>query len=355
METRYLTIRREAPDEEIMQIAAALLREGRLVAFPTETVYGLGANGLDCAAVKAIYLAKGRPSDNPLILHIAKPEDAARLAREINANARALMAAFWPGPLTLVLPRRDSVPDAVTGGLDSVAIRLPNCPVARRLIELAGVPIAAPSANTSGRPSPTTAQAVIDDLAGRIDAVLDGGPCGIGLESTVVDCTTPVPTILRPGGITREQLEAVLGEVEIDAALTQPKETPRSPGMKYKHYAPKAPLFLFEGEAEATAAALLAEVKAALGRGEKVGALVDETTALLLPQETVTVCYGPRGDIKAAAARLYTALRSFDRQAVAVIYATGVAEDGLGLALMNRLRKASGYQIRCIKGGVDHG
>lgn len=352
VQTSYLRIGQQNETEATLRTAADLIRQGRLVAFPTETVYGLGANGLDPAAVKAIYQAKGRPSDNPLILHIAKPEDALLLAREVNANAQALMRAFWPGPLTLVLPRRACVPDGVTGGLDSVAIRLPASAVARRLIELSGVPIAAPSANTSGRPSPTTAQAVLDDLDGKIDAIVDGGACGIGLESTVVDCTTPVPTILRPGGITREQLQTVLGEVELDAALASPEQTPRSPGMKYKHYAPKAPLLLLEGPAQSVAAELRERVQRSLAQGQTVGALADEATLADLPAEVVAVSYGPRGDLAGAAAGLYSALRRFDKKKVDLIYAAGVPEDGIGLAVMNRLRKASGYRIERIAGGA---
>ena len=350
MQTRYLPLKNDAADEAVLQEAAKLLRSGGLVAFPTETVYGLGANGLDEKAVAGIYQAKGRPSDNPLILHIAKIEDLNLIVRDVNANARALIAAFWPGPLTLVLPRRESVPDCVTGGLDTVAVRLPDSFIARRLIELAGVPVAAPSANTSGRPSPTTAQAVLDDLSGKIAAVLDGGPCGIGLESTVVDCTTPVPTILRPGGVTQEQLKAVLGEVETDAALASPALTPRSPGMKYKHYAPKAPLILFEGEVEAVERALLKEVAISLQRGIRTGVLADNETVSGLPEQVLSVSLGARGDLAAAAAGLYNALRDFDQKEVEVIYAAAVAEEGIGLALMNRLRKASGHHILQVRG-----
>ncbi len=353
MQTHYLLLKNDAADEAVLQEAAKLLQSGELVAFPTETVYGLGANGLDEDAVAAIYNAKGRPSDNPLILHIAKTADLKLIVREVNANARALIEAFWPGPLTLVLPRRENVPDCVTGGLDTVAVRLPDNFIARRLIELAGVPIAAPSANTSGRPSPTTAQAVLDDLSGKIAAVLDGGACGIGLESTVVDCTTPVPTILRPGGVTQEQLSAVVGAVETDAALAAPELTPRSPGMKYKHYAPKAPLLLFEGEAEAVECALLKEVAASIQRGIRTGVLADCETVSKLPEQAVSVSLGARGDLAAAAAGLYTALRDFDQKEVEVIYAAAVSEDGIGLALMNRLRKASGYHILQVRGGVQ--
>lgn len=352
MQTRYLRLTHDAAqDETVLQDAAELLRNGELVAFPTETVYGLGANGLDEKAVAEIYRAKGRPSDNPLILHLSDAKDLLSVASAVNANAQALIDAFWPGPLTLVLPRRANVPDCVTGGLETVAVRLPDSRVARRLIELSGVPVAAPSANTSGKPSPTTAQAVLEDLSGRIAAVIDGGACGIGLESTVVDCTTPVPTILRPGGITQEQLEAVLGEVELDAALASPEAKPRAPGMKYKHYAPQAPLFLLEGEIEAVEKKMLQEVCAALRQGKRTGVLADDRLLEKLPEQAIAVSSGSRGDVVAAAAGLYSALRSFDTLDVDVIYAAGTTEKGLGLALMNRLRKASGYHIITVEGG----
>lgn len=343
METKYYLVDKEHPDKRILAEAAAILRRGGLVAFPTETVYGLGANGLDAQAAARIYAAKGRPSDNPLILHIADSGDVALLARRIPANAAALMARYWPGPLTIVLDRTDVVPDAVTGGLSTVAVRLPASTVARELIRLAGVPVAAPSANTSGRPSPTTAQAVLADLSGRIDAVLDAGPCDIGVESTVVDCTTPVPTLLRPGGITLEMLLETLGEVELDPALAQSTATPRSPGMKYTHYAPAAPMTLVEGAG--AAAMVRRKVAEALAAGWRVGAVVSAETAALLPPAVVKAVYGPRGDAAAIAANLYQALRHFDACPVDIIYAEGITESGLGLAVMNRLRKAAGYRI----------
>ena len=247
MKTGYYKVDPQKPDIRILSQAADVLKKGGLVAFPTETVYGLGANGLDPNAVAGIFAAKGRPSDNPLILHISQASEVEKLALEVPPNARALMDKFWPGPLTLVLPRAKAVPDIVTGGLDSVGIRLPDSVVARELIGLAGVPLAAPSANTSGRPSPTTGQDVLADLAGKINMVIDAGPCGIGVESTVVDCTTPVPTLLRPGGVTVEMLIDVLGEVRIDASLSNSHLVPKSPGMKYTHYAPAAEMFLVEG------------------------------------------------------------------------------------------------------------
>jgi L-threonylcarbamoyladenylate synthase len=345
MNTRHYIVDRDKPDFRLLDQAAAVLRQGGLVAFPTETVYGLGANGLDPRAVARIFAAKGRPADNPLILHIADSHEVAKLAKKVTANAAALMAKYWPGPLTVVLARTRLVPDAATGGLDTVAIRLPDSTVARELIRLAGVPVAAPSANTSGRPSPTTAEDVLADLAGRIEVIIDAGPCGIGVESTVVDCTTPVPTLLRPGGVTLEMLAETLGEVEVDPALGGEHVRPRAPGMKYTHYAPAAPMTLYEGEAEAVAAAIAAEAARLAVAGRRVGAVVSDETARLLPAGTEKAPYGARGDLDAAAAGLYTALRRFDAAPVDVILAEGVAESGIGLAVMNRMRKASGYNI----------
>jgi L-threonylcarbamoyladenylate synthase len=345
MDTKHFVVDRDKPDLRILDQAAAVLRQGGLVAFPTETVYGLGANGLDPRAVARIFAAKGRPADNPLILHIADGHEVNKLAARVPANAAALMAKYWPGPLTVVLARTRLVPDAATGGLDTVAVRLPASTVARELIRLAGVPVAAPSANTSGRPSPTTAQAVLADMDRRIEVVLDAGPCGIGVESTVVDCTTPVPTLLRPGGVTLEMLMDTLGEVEVDPALGGDDFVPRAPGMKYTHYAPAVPMTLYEGDAAAVAAALAGDTGRLAASGRRVGAVVSAETAALLPREAETAVYGARGDLDAAAAGLYSALRHFDAAPVDIILAEGVAEAGLGLAVMNRMRKAAGYKI----------
>ena len=348
MDTRYYIVDRDKPDFRIMAQAADVLRQGGLVAFPTETVYGLGANGLDPRAVARIFAAKGRPADNPLILHIAERHEVGKLARKVPANAKALMEKYWPGPLTVVLARTGIVPDIVTGGLDTVAIRLPASSVARELIRLAGVPVAGPSANTSGRPSPTTAQDVMADMAGKIEVIVDAGPCGIGVESTVVDCTTPVPTLLRPGGVTLEMLMETLGEVEVDPALGGEDFAPRSPGMKYTHYAPAAPMTLFEGEVDKVAAALAHEADRLLAAGKRVGAVTTLETAPLLASRVAAVSLGSRENVEEAAANLYSALRHFDTEKVDVILAEGLPEAGLGLAVMNRLRKAAGYNIvRC--------
>ena len=250
METKRIIIedRNHIKDEELKE-AASILRSGGLVAFPTETVYGLGGNALDEDAARKIYAAKGRPSDNPLIAHVSCVEEVAPLVKEIPEAGRKLMEAFWPGPLTMIFPKSEKVPYGTTGGLDTVAIRMPDDPVANRLIALAGVPVAAPSANTSGRPSPTTADHVWQDMNGRIEMIIDGGPVGIGVESTIVDVSSAVPAVLRPGAITMEMLAEVLGEVSVDPAILGPLSAdvrPKAPGMKYKHYAPKADLTLVE-------------------------------------------------------------------------------------------------------------
>ncbi|CUH95478.1 putative tRNA threonylcarbamoyladenosine biosynthesis protein YwlC [Propionispora sp. 2/2-37] len=343
MNTEHIIVNRKHPDKHCLRRAAQYLRQGGLVAFPTETVYGLGANGLDREAVANIFKAKGRPGDNPLILHIAERDEVGKLAAAISANAALLMDTYWPGPLTVILPRQPVVPDMVTGGLDTVAIRLPDSVVARALIRLAGVPVAAPSANISGRPSPTNAGDVLADMNGKIAAVVDAGDCNIGVESTIVDCTTPVPTLLRPGGITLEMLFETLGEVEVDPALVKEDEIPKAPGMKYTHYAPLAPMTLVEGATQ-TPQILLREINRALTCNKRVGAVVSEETAAILPDNVILAVWGKREDTAAAAAALYTVLRYFDDKPVDMIYAEGITEKGLGLAVMNRLRKASGYR-----------
>lgn len=341
METKVLKVGK-LPSAAIAE-AAAVIKRGGLVAFPTETVYGLGGNGLDGAASAGIYRAKGRPSDNPLILHISDMAMLQKIAAEVTDTAKKIMAAFCPGPITMILKRQAVVPTTITGGLDTVGIRLPDNDIARALIRQAGVPIAAPSANVSGRPSPTTAQAVSRDLDGKIDLILDGGPCLFGVESTIVDCTSEVPTVLRPGAITMEMLRAVLGEVRLDPALVGAAAVPKAPGMKYTHYAPKAPLTLVEGPAERMAGAFSREIKRLEAAGHTVGLIVSREVAAALQHEPVAI-YGSQGDLEAAAANLYEALRSFDDKAVDVLLAEGTAENGIGLAVMNRLHKASGFR-----------
>lgn len=345
MQTKYYKIDPANPDNAILTEAAELIRKGELVAFPTETVYGLGANGLDAEAVTKIFRAKGRPADNPLILHIHDTAKIYDLAASVPASAKRLAERYWPGPLTVIVERQSQVPNAVTGGLNTVAVRLPSSPVARELIRLAGVPIAAPSANTSGRPSPTTARDVLADLDGKVAAVIDAGACEIGVESTVVDCTTPVPTLLRPGGVTYEMLIETLGDIEVDPTLAGSQAIPKSPGMKYTHYAPLAPMVLIEAEPAVAAVLVNREINQALAEGKTVGAIVSSELAVNLPPAALTEVYGSRADAAGIAANLYTALRSFDDKAVDIIYAEGIAEQGLGLAVMNRLRKAAGYRI----------
>lgn len=360
MQTCYWKLQNNEQDAEVMAQAAKLIQAGEVVAFPTETVYGLGANGLNSEAVAKIFAAKGRPNDNPLILHIADVKDVAPLTTGLNENAKALMEAFWPGPLTLVINKSEIVPDAVSAGLPTVAVRYPANKFAQQLIKACGCPVAAPSANISGRPSPTNAQDVWEDMQGKVAAVLDGGNCGIGLESTVVDTTEPVPVILRPGGITYEMLTEVLGAVEIDPALQgDANYKPKAPGMKYRHYAPKSAMYLLEGEA----AGLLPKMAVnALEEGKRVGVLCSRATAEALgANENVLAKEGegsenllvsPWGDsLEELAANLFYLLRDFDRTMPDVILAEGVSESGIGLAVMNRMRKAAGYQIVSLEDG----
>lgn len=332
--------------EQALEQGAELLRAGKLVAFPTETVYGLGANAWDPEAVASIFLAKGRPADNPLIVHVASMAMVDELAREIPQHAKLLMQAFWPGPISLVLPRRPRVPDITTAGLDTVAIRWPNHPVATALIERAAVPIAAPSANRSGRPSPTTAQHVWDDLGRGVDLIIDAGMAAIGLESTVVDVSGPQPALLRPGAVTLEELRQVVGPLLVPPQLQeQASGEVRSPGMKYTHYAPRAPLHLYLGEEQAIVTAMALQAKQLTEQGERVGVLTFDEFLGSFPQLTV-LSLGSRRDLSQAAARLYRLLRQFDEQQVDIILAQGVKSDaGIGMALLNRLSKASGYRL----------
>lgn len=349
MKTRLWRLAKNQENEKQLREAAELIRQGEVVAFPTETVYGLGANGLDGEAVRKIFAAKGRPADNPLILHIAEKDEIEKLTTGLSANAQVLMQAFMPGPLTIVVPKSAIIPDEVSAGLDTVAVRMPEHPVARKLIKMSGCPIAAPSANKSGKPSPTNAQDVLEDMDGVIAGILDGGRSDIGVESTVVDTTTPVPMILRPGGITREMLEEVLGAVEIDPALDGSVESrPKAPGMKYRHYAPQAPMYLFVGQ---EAGKHLAKAAAeCLGNGQKVGVLIDEETAAILPKSKNMVIKNWDDDAAVLAENLYSWLRAFDHEKVGIILAKGVDESGLGLALMNRMRKAAGNNVLRAEG-----
>lgn len=346
MQTQLWKVDPNNIDQEIIAQAAELIKRGEVVAFPTETVYGLGADGLNPDAVRAIFTAKGRPADNPLILHICRIADLSRIAAEIPDQARQLMERFWPGPLTVVLPRTELVPDVVTAGLDTVAIRMPSHPVAQALIAASGVPLAAPSANLSGKPSPTRAEHVWEDLQGRIAGLIDAGPVEIGLESTVLDLSGEVPYLLRPGGISREQLEAVLGEVRI-AGEVEDQETPKAPGMKYRHYAPRAPLYVVSAETSAEIAALLQSlVNEAQRGGERVGLIVsEETRAFLTVEAAETRVIGSRENLAEVAHNLFGILRDLDQTAVTVIYAEGFPPTGVGAAVMNRLYKAAGGRL----------
>ena len=326
--------------------AASLLRAGQVVGFPTETVYGLGANALDADAVRRIFAAKGRPADNPLIVHISALDQLSALIEgNLPENARKLAAACWPGPLTMLLRRSAAVPDVVTAGLPTVGIRMPSHPIARALIDAARRPIAAPSANRSGRPSPTTAAHVYADMDGRVPLILDGGSCAVGVESTVLDVTCEVPRILRPGGVTAEQVATICGAVEVDGAVMRPLaegEKPRSPGMKYRHYAPQGALTIVRGQAEAVAARIAALYDAAEAAGQ---------TALILALDGHAALYGDRrrlslgADEAEMAARLFAALREADELGAQALFSEAVSTDGVGLAVMNRLGRAAAFHV----------
>ncbi len=335
MDTRLLTA-----DRDGIETAGALLKDGALVAIPTETVYGLAANAMDAAAVSRIFEAKGRPGDNPLIVHIADMADWAPLVTHIPDSAKALADAFWPGPLTIILPAAPCIPKEVTAGLTTVAVRFPAHPVARAVITAAGCPLAAPSANRSGSPSPTTAMRVMEDMDGRIAAVLDGGDCDVGVESTVIDMSTDTPRLLRPGGVTPDQLRAVLGELVIDPAVTAALEagaTAASPGMKYKHYAPKTRVVLVKAPAEKFAAF----VNSKIAENPLALAFDGEEAALTVPFLT----YGARGDHTAQARNVFDALRRADDMGAAVMYAACPTPEGVGLAVYNRLLRAAAFEV----------
>lgn len=328
--------------DEALTKAAEFIKKGGLVAFPTETVYGLGGDGLNSEAASKIYKAKGRPSDNPLILHINDQKMLHKIVNDVNSMAKKIMTAFCPGPITLILPKSDIVPSSVTGGLDTVAVRMPDNDIARELIRLSNTPIAAPSANISGRPSPTTAQAVYNDLHDRIDMILDGGACHFGVESTIVDCTEDVPIILRPGAITKEMLEELFPVVKIDKAIIGENVVPKAPGMKYKHYAPKANMILFEGSSAKMADAIANKIADYEREGKKVGLVVSSEVAEKLQHEN-TAIYGNQEDLLTIASDIYECLCFFDDKDVDIILAEGTTDKGIGLAIMNRLHKASGF------------
>lgn len=330
-----------------LQKAADLLKAGGLVASPTETVYGLCANALNEEAVKKIYVAKGRPSDNPLIVHIADLSMLQPLVKEISPIAKTLMRAFWPGPMTLIFKASPLIPKVVTGGLDTVAIRFPSDPTIAKLIKTSGLPLAAPSANTSGKPSPTNFARVYEDLNGKIDCMIKGGSSKFGVESTVIDTTGEMATILRPGGITFEMLEAVLGKVMMDPALghkLKAGEVPRAPGMKYTHYSPNAEVIIVRGTQDKVVEKINALVKEASDKGKKVGVMATDETLPLFKAETV-ISVGTEKDPSTIAANLFEVLREYDDAKVDLVYTLAFSTEGIGQAIMNRLEKSAGYHF----------
>ena len=334
-------------DADVMEQAGKLIAEGELVAFPTETVYGLGGDALDPDASRKIYAAKGRPSDNPLIVHIAEFDDMKRVAREVPEQAKKLADAFWPGPLTMIVWKSDAVPEATTGGMQTVAVRMPNHPVALELIRRSGCLIAAPSANTSGRPSPTEAQHVAEDLSGKIAMILDGGPVGIGIESTIIDLTEEKPMILRPGYITPEMLSEVLQEeVVIDPGIIAADDTrkPKAPGMKYKHYAPKAEMIIVDGAQDAVIAKINELTAAKRAEGKKVAVIATDETKERYDAQII-LSMGRRSDEDAIAQHLYKILRECDELDVGEIYSECFQTPRIGQAIMNRLLKAAGHTV----------
>lgn len=328
-------------DPNAVRDAAAILRRGGLLGIPTETVYGLGADALNEDAVSRIFLAKGRPQDNPLIIHVPDASWLESYCRDVPPAAYRLAERFWPGPLTMILPRRDIVPLQTTGGLETVGVRCPNHPVTLAIIEAAGVPIAAPSGNTSGRPSPTTAAHMIEDMDGRIDGIVDGGPCTVGVESTIIDLTVTPPRLLRPGGLPLESLRQVLGEVAVDKAVTgllAAGERPRAPGMKYRHYAPHAPVTVVTGEPERSARRIQGLLS------DTAGVICFDEYAPLFPGHIIHKL-GPAADKSAQARHVFDALRTFDGTDVTEIFAQCPDDGGLGLAVANRLKKAAGFHL----------
>ncbi len=340
MDTKILT----TADEDL-KIAADILKNGGNVIFPTETVYGLGADAMSPDAVKNIFKAKGRPSDNPLIVHVSSTDMIGGIVENITDEARRLMDKFWPGPLTIILKKCKNVPYETTGGLDTVAVRMPKSETARRLIKLSGIPIAAPSANLSGKPSPTEAKHCIEDMMGRVDAIISGDICEVGLESTVVDMSGDVPTVLRPGGVTLEQLKEVLGEVECITKVTD-GEVPKSPGLKYKHYSPKAEVVILSGDFD--------DVEAYINKN-----LTDKKVGILTFDEfpktdgVLSISLGSVNRPEDAAHRLFSALREMDELGAQIVYAPEISDKGVWMAVRNRLYRAAGERVVDVSGGID--
>lgn len=349
METKIVTIEKaDAPERinEKLEQAGACIRQGGLVAFPTETVYGLGGDALNPESSRKIYAAKGRPSDNPLIVHIADMEHLDKIVSEIPESARKLADAFWPGPLTMIFQKSELVPYQTTGGLDTVAVRMPSHPLAKRFIEKAGGYVAAPSANLSGKPSPTTARYVMQDMMGRIDMIIDGDDAQIGLESTIVDVTGDVPMILRPGYITQEMLSKVVGETDMDVTIFDSSSTqaPKAPGMKYRHYAPKGELVIVEGESADVVQYINEQTSLHAQKGERTGVIGTQELISEYHADSIKNA-GSKDDPLAVARQLYTFLREFDDENIAFMYAESFEDKGIGQAIMNRLLKAAGHKV----------
>lgn len=346
METRILKIDKEKIDYNLLEEAVNIIKEGRLVVFPTETVYGLGANGLDERAAEKIFAAKGRPQDNPLILHVYSIDQIKDLVEDIPDIAKVCIEKFWPGPLTILFKKSNKVPEIITAGLDTVAIRMPENKIALELIRLSNTPIAAPSANISGRPSPTSAKHVIEDLSGKVDMIIDGGDTGIGLESTVLDLSGDIPMILRPGGVTEEDLRKIISNITIDSSIIKSDDTlvPKSPGQKYRHYAPKSEMILFSGEVARIVDIIIAYTKEYSEAGKKVGIMcTDETIDSY--KEGLIISLGSRENKETIAHNLFNTLRLFDEADVDIILAEGVDLSNLGTAIMNRMMKAASGKI----------
>ena len=347
METKVALIKDIKKDGEYLLEAANIIKKGGIVAFPTETVYGLGANALDEEAVKKIFIAKGRPQDNPLIVHVAD-SDLSNIAKEIPEIAKELMKKFWPGPLTIILKKQPNIPNITSANLDTIGIRMPNDIVAKKLIELSNCPIAAPSANISGRPSPTDMERCIEDLSGRVDYILGGKKSNVGVESTIVDCTVNPPCVLRPGGITLEMLREINSNIYIDPAIMEkPNDNlkPKAPGMKYRHYAPKAKVKIIEGECKKTIEKINKMVQNYIEQGKIVGIMATNQSKEHYNKEAKIISIGDRQDLSTITKNLFESLRSFDDLGVDVILCESFEEKGLGVALMNRLKKSAGFNI----------
>jgi L-threonylcarbamoyladenylate synthase len=350
IDTKVVKIDPNNIDYKALEDAALIIKNGGTVVFPTETVYGLGANALDEDACNKIYIAKGRPSDNPLIVHINIMDELNKLVKEIPENAKIMSDKFWPGPLTMIFDKKDIISYKITAGLETVAIRMPQNKIARELIRLSGCPIAAPSANTSGKPSPTSAQHVIDDMLGKVDMIIDGGACEIGLESSVVDVTSEIPTILRPGKVTREDIEKLFGKCNTDPAIIKSDENivPKSPGQKYRHYSPKAELILYKGNLRKMVYAIKTTCKLYLNEGKKVGIIASNQTGEMYDDGIVKVV-GDRKNPLTIASALFDVLRSFDLSEVDIILSESFDDKGIGGAIMNRLEKAASKKIETGK------